>query len=118
MASKKRVTKPCEDCGTLLVDVVLTRKLCYDCAKKRQREYQRNYKRAKPRTEKKPESPIINTNKKYCKGCIYWHGAYRDYEMCNYIFDVGHRRPCPPGNDCTEKVKGKRLRAKKFEGVG
>lgn len=38
-----------------------------------------------------------------CKGCVYFFGRAEGNECCNYIFIVGHRRPCPPGKDCTEK---------------
>ena len=37
MAWTEKVDKPCEDCGALLVQVCPTRKLCYACAKKRQK---------------------------------------------------------------------------------
>ena len=36
--------------------------------------------------------------------CKYW--CYHT-NSCNYIIDVGHRRPCPPSN-CTVYEKGKR----------
>jgi hypothetical protein len=35
-------------------------------------------------------------------GCIHqeiWHG---NVMCCCYIFNEGHRRPCPPGPKCTE----------------
>lgn len=36
-----------------------------------------------------------------CPGCLHWYGAY--LKCCNYIFDVGKRRPCEPGEGCTVK---------------
>lgn len=116
MASAKKVNKPCEDCGVLLVNVVPTRKYCYSCARKRQRANAKQYRTVK---DKKCDgvlrgTPIQNPNAKYCKGCKYWWGAYDGYEMCNYIFCKGHRRPCPPGKDCTEKVIDKKKRSRKF----
>ena len=40
----------------------------------------------------------------YCDGCRY-RGMLNGYGYCcNYIFATGHRRPCPPGEGCTEKV--------------
>lgn len=36
---------------------------------------------------------------KGCAGCLHWYGAY--LKCCNYIFDVGKRRPCEPGEGCT-----------------
>jgi hypothetical protein len=38
-----------------------------------------------------------------CEGCLHWYGAYGWGNCCNYIFDVGHRRPCEPGEHCTVK---------------
>lgn len=38
-----------------------------------------------------------------CVGCVHYYGYYRDNKCCNYIFDTGHRRPCPPGAACTVK---------------
>lgn len=39
-----------------------------------------------------------------CEGCRYFFGHYQQNACCNYIFMVGHRRPCPPGKDCTVKT--------------
>lgn len=40
-----------------------------------------------------------------CRGCDYQAGG----KYCDYIGIVGHRRPCPPGKDCTvKKVTGKK----------
>jgi hypothetical protein len=116
MPCTKKVDKNCEDCGTLLVQVSPTRMFCYDCAKKRQKAVKKHYNTVK-RKEKivLQGSPIPNPNAKYCKGCKYWYGSYEGYAMCNYIFCVGHRRPCPPGKDCTEKVAGKRKRSREFD---
>ena len=36
-----------------------------------------------------------------CEGCLHWYGAYLFARCCNYIFDMGNSRPCPPGRDCT-----------------
>lgn len=36
-----------------------------------------------------------------CNGCRFYFGAYTKF--CNYIFLIGHRRPCPPGKGCTAK---------------
>lgn len=37
-----------------------------------------------------------------CSGCYHWRGDF--YRSCNYIFDVGHCRPCAPGEGCTKKT--------------
>ena len=43
-----------------------------------------------------------------CRDCKYFYG-YTDFDVCcNYIFVTGRRRPCPPGDGCTVKVKRKR----------
>ena len=38
-----------------------------------------------------------------CDGCDHFYGAYLQGKMCNYIFDMGRRRPCEPGEKCTVK---------------
>lgn len=38
-----------------------------------------------------------------CVGCLHFYGACDNNLCCNYIFDVGKRRPCPPGEKCTVK---------------
>lgn len=38
-----------------------------------------------------------------CEGCLHFYGAYKHNRCCNYMFDTGHRRPCPPGDQCTVK---------------
>lgn len=37
-----------------------------------------------------------------CDGCRYWYGTYVASRCCNYMFVIGHSRPCPPGWECTE----------------
>ena len=115
MAYTEKVDKNCEDCGVLLVQVSPGRRLCYDCAKKRQQVKKRPYKKVMPKKKKESEhgTPITNPNAKYCKGCVYWGGGSANNACCNYIFCVGHSRPCPPGKDCTEKVVNKRRRMRK-----
>ena len=38
-----------------------------------------------------------------CTGCRYFHGDYFYNRCCNYIFVTGHRRPSPPGAECTAR---------------
>lgn len=48
-----------------------------------------------------------------CKGCIYQaKGKY-----CDYLETAGHRRPCPPGKDCTVKKTGDRRRTVDYSRV-
>ena len=44
-------------------------------------------------------------------GCIY-EGDAGGLRVCNYIFEVGHRRPCPAGPDCTEWTSKKHSKRK------
>lgn len=117
MAYTEKVDKNCEDCGVLLVQVTPTRRLCYDCARKRQRANKTHYRTVKGKKCKGVTlgTPIPNPNTKYCKGCVYWGGGYKNNACCNYIFCEGHSRPCPPGKDCTEKIIGKRKRSRELE---
>ena len=112
MACRKRVDKHCADCGVLMVDVPDVRIYCFDCAKKhaieRQIEYNRVRQQKRKASSETPQVPVVNPNKKYCKGCWYWGADYINNACCNYIFIKGHSRPCPPGKDCTEKIIGKR----------
>lgn len=46
-------------------------------------------------------------SKESCEGCLHWYGAYEANRCCNYIFDMGHRRPWPtagPGEACAGKT--------------
>lgn len=45
-----------------------------------------------------------------CKGCVYgvrWSG---ESFYCDYLTRVGKRRPCPPGDKCTERITARQLR--------
>lgn len=33
-----------------------------------------------------------------CKGCKYHN---REIDCCEYLILTGHKRPCPPGDQCT-----------------
>ena len=39
-----------------------------------------------------------------CEGCAHFHALYRVNKCCNYLLDTNHRRPCPPGAECTVKL--------------
>lgn len=58
--------------------------------------------------ENESYSKQITEMQKPCKGCIH-HSC----NMCNYLFNVGRRRPCPPGRGCTVKTTKKRRRPKR-----
>jgi hypothetical protein len=55
-----------------------------------------------------------------CEGCYHWRGENYNGKSCNYIFDVGRSRPCPPGAECTVKrvVKSKDRRKRCTPGKG
>ena len=38
-----------------------------------------------------------------CMGCWHWRGDF--HKCCNYIFDMGRKRPCEPGAECTERLE-------------
>lgn len=45
-----------------------------------------------------------------CEGCDHFYGDYKSNRCCNYIFDMGHSRPCEFGEKClvrTTKRYGK-----------
>lgn len=47
----------------------------------------------------------------YCKDCVYRQALTNGFcIVCNYLLDTGKRRPCPAGEGCTVKIKGKRGR--------
>ena len=53
----------------------------------------------------------------FCKGCAYQrylNGYTRslEYDYCAYIFVEDKRRPCPPGEGCTEKISRSEWRNK------
>lgn len=48
-----------------------------------------------------------------CEGCRYFFGHSEGVRCCNYIFKVGHRRPCPPGAACTVRERKRRKRSSK-----
>ena len=58
--------------------------------------------------ERKPTQEAKPARKRNpCQGCAYWYRvngqAAGKFGFCEYILVTGHRRPCPPGEDCTEK---------------
>lgn len=38
-------------------------------------------------------------NSRRCRTCFYWNATFR---CCDYLEIMRHRRPCPPGYNCTE----------------
>lgn len=55
--------------------------------------------------KKKPPHP--------CSGCSHFYGYNNNVRCCNYLFDTGSLRPCPPGRDCTVRLNGKHRRGQK-----
>lgn len=49
----------------------------------------------------------------YCKGCKYIAKTGGMWG-CDYIFEVGHSRPCDPGKGCTARETRKKGRKKKW----
>lgn len=52
---------------------------------------------------------------KDCKGCCHYRCGNGWLYVCSYIFDVGKRRPCPPGKDCTVKETERKTRSGSVE---
>ena len=46
---------------------------------------------------------------KYCDGCFHF-GYVGSNAHCDYIGNTGHRRPCPAGEGCTERITPARWR--------
>lgn len=109
MAKLKNVDKPCEVCGVLMVDVTPMRRFCKTCADKRNKANKARCAAERSRKNMcRAQTPAIpNPNSQYCKGCRYWDGN-SGCHCCNYIFIEGHRRPCPPGKECTVRKAKKR----------
>lgn len=38
-----------------------------------------------------------------CNACFYYRSVSAGNRSCDYILIENHRRPCPPGKDCTVK---------------
>ena len=110
MAKLDNVDKTCVDCGVLMVNVSPMKKYCESCARKRKRlATVRHAERKKTANMVKQQmKQVRNPNAKYCAGCEHW-SSDDNCHCCNYIFNMGHRRPCPPGKDCTVR-KNKRKR--------
>lgn len=57
----------------------------------------------KPRAgaDRKKKQRVVTA--KYCGGC--YHYCMSGMQLhCNYIVNTGHRRPCPAGEGCTERI--------------
>lgn len=52
--------------------------------------------------------------KNNCDDCFYYRSANLD-RYCAYIFVEHKRRPCPPGDECTVKIRRKVNRRKKVK---
>lgn len=54
-----------------------------------------------------------------CAGCRYLFipAGSQDslWKLCNYWEDVGHRRPCKPGAECTVREQKKRRRKRRLD---
>lgn len=48
-----------------------------------------------------------------CRDCVYYAESAK---CCDYLAIVGHQRPCPPGDACTVKESGEKIRIGDFVG--
>lgn len=92
----------CCDCGVLMKNVCVSRRRCPECARKHAREQNKQHMR-EVRNIPLAQPQIVNKNKEGCDGCKYFYGTW--IPSCNYIFEEDKRRPCPPGKECTVKVR-------------
>lgn len=100
-------TKTCVDCGVVMENCTVAQKRCPECLKIWTRIYRENYRERIKMVGVKPRDTQACSTE-YCEGCDYFFGSC--VKTCNYLFVTGHRRPCPPGKDCTvrkEKENGK-----------
>lgn len=52
-------------------------------------------------SDRKKKQRVVTA--KYCGGC--YHYCMSGMQLhCNYIVNTGHRRPCPAGEGCTERI--------------
>lgn len=101
-----KTNKTCADCGVLMVDVPVMRQRCPECARKHTLEQNRNnMRRARGQSAEVRKPTKQATRDSNCENCIYYRGEYAINACCNYIFDTGEHRPCPPGDECTVKIE-------------
>lgn len=50
--------------------------------------------------------------KNNCDDC-YYRGTIYNTACCNYLLMTDQRRPCPPGEECTVKVRRKDIKRRK-----
>ena len=53
------------------------------------------------------------TANKFCDNCVYAAKLADGSQCCNYIIKTNHKRPCPPGEECTVNVARKVYRRRK-----
>ncbi len=46
-------------------------------------------------------------NQKNCRDCVYSFKLNAGFLVCEYLLRTDKMRPCPPGKDCTVKIKRK-----------
>lgn len=103
----------CCDCGVLLENAIAHRKRCPACARKYTLEQNREQMRTWRATGSVAQPYIKKAPNSHCEGCVYFRGLFEINRCCNYYFDTGERRPCPPWDSCTVKKERKRREKKK-----
>lgn len=118
--ANKGFDKICTCCGIAFKAESRNKRLCPGCAsvklEQRIKKTRADYKKpgrvkgvSKVNPVKKADTQRPDVRR--CKSCFY--GALLDgsVTICDYISITGHRRPCPPGAECTcykEKESGKK----------
>lgn len=53
----------------------------------------------------------MNICDSYCHKCVYYQ---RNSASCNFIFEVGRSRGCPPGTGCVERLTSREIKKRVF----
>ena len=101
----------CERCGEVFYARTEKARLCTLCRRKKMSETAKKinlgklgneaYSKQQASKRKVVAKPIYEV-KECPPGCIHEGRWDVTTTFCSYILNVGHRRPCPAGADCTE----------------
>lgn len=110
--------KLCKYCGRMLpTDMFYKNKSykCKECSKKYQKiYYHERHGKKSAKAEERPKAKYGEAlENERCKKCIYRTPFEKVGWACYYIMHTGHRRPCEPGDKCTEFTEGRPLRPPK-----
>ena len=58
---------------------------------------------------------MVDKEYRHCQGCGFAFPCFGTMLMCTYLLTTGIRRPCPAGDCCTVKQKGKKKTTWQYE---